>query len=129
MQLAILDLFFLIDKVNLVNRIKAHPILETPKQDELTFYFDGIPLRASAGDTVASALTAHGIRVFRTTVRRGEPRGLYCGIGQCTDCIMTIDGRPNVRTCVTEVKQGMRVETQHGLGKKQADGGKSDETR
>ena len=48
---------------------------------------------------------------------RGYPRGIFCGIGRCTDCVMTVDGQPNVRTCVTPVRAGMKVETQQGLGK------------
>ncbi len=46
-----------------------------------------------------------------------EPRGLFCAIGRCTDCVMTVDGVPNVRTCVTLVEGGMSIETQRGLGK------------
>ncbi|MHB8947330.1 MAG: (2Fe-2S)-binding protein, partial [Bacillota bacterium] len=47
---------------------------------------------------------------------RTGPRGLFCAIGRCTDCVMTVDGVPNVRTCVTPVREGLRVETQRGLG-------------
>ncbi|RUL87934.1 (2Fe-2S)-binding protein [Tautonia sociabilis] len=77
---------------------------------------DGRPVRAFAGESVAAALLAAGQRTLRTTARRGEPRGLYCNIGVCFDCVMTIDGRPNVRTCQTPVRDGMRVESQQGEG-------------
>lgn len=46
-----------------------------------------------------------------------KPRGYFCGIGRCTNCVMTVNGDPNVRTCVTPVEAGMVVETQDGLGK------------
>ena len=50
------------------------------------------------------------------TAKRHEPRGIFCAIGRCTDCKMTVDGVPNTRTCITLVKDGMRVEFQDGLG-------------
>ena len=99
-----------------MSRIGQHPILDIEERTELTFNYNGQPLTAREGDTIAAALMANGIRVFRQTAKRHEPRGLYCAIGQCTDCVMVVDGRPNVRTCVTLVKEGMRVETQFGLG-------------
>jgi aerobic-type carbon monoxide dehydrogenase small subunit (CoxS/CutS family) len=61
-------------------------------------------------------LVAAGVRVFRKTSKRGEPRQLFCGIGRCTDCVMVVDGQPNVRTCVTPVREGMKVEVQDGRG-------------
>lgn len=101
-----------------MRRITQHPILDIPETWKLTFYYNGQPIEAQEGDTIAAALTDHGIRVFRETAKRHEPRGLFCAIGQCTDCVMVVNGRPNVRTCVTRVEAGMRVETQRGLGEK-----------
>jgi len=83
---------------------------------EVELIVDGLPLCAFRGETVAAALLAAGKRALRTTSRRAEPRGLYCGIGVCFDCVMTIDGRPNVRACQTQVQAGMRVESQSGHG-------------
>ena len=79
--------------------------------------FDGHPVPAFTGETVAAALLAAGRRELRRTSRRSAPRGLYCGIGVCFDCVMTVDGRPNVRTCQIEVRPGMRVESQNGEGR------------
>ena len=73
-------------------------------------------MTARQGDTIASALMDNGIRVFRHTAKRHEPRGLFCAIGQCTDCVMIVDGTPNVRTCITQVRSGMKVQTQDGVG-------------
>jgi predicted molibdopterin-dependent oxidoreductase YjgC len=78
---------------------------------------DGLPVRAFEGESVAAALLAAGTRVLRTTARHGAPRGLYCGIGLCFECVMTVDCRPNVRTCQTPVRDGMQVETQQGEGR------------
>ncbi len=83
---------------------------------EIEIVVDGLPIRAFEGECVAAALLASGRRTLRTTARRGEPRGMYCGIGVCFDCVMTIDGRPNVRTCQTRVRAGMRIESQRGEG-------------
>ncbi|MBI1726310.1 MAG: (2Fe-2S)-binding protein [Candidatus Rokubacteria bacterium] len=78
--------------------------------------FDGRRIPAFEGETVAAALLAAGTRVLRTTARYAAPRGLYCGMGVCFECVMTVDGRPNVRTCQTQVADGMRIETQKGEG-------------
>lgn len=83
---------------------------------EVEILVDGEPVRAFEGESVAAALLAVGKRALRTTARSGEPRGLYCGMGICFDCVMTVDGQPNVRTCQTPVRHGMRVESQVGEG-------------
>jgi predicted molibdopterin-dependent oxidoreductase YjgC len=82
----------------------------------LLLTIDGRPLPAREGQTVAAALLAAGRRTLRHTARRGEPRGLFCGMGVCFDCLVQIDGRPNVRACQAIVAEGMRVETQVGHG-------------
>jgi predicted molibdopterin-dependent oxidoreductase YjgC len=98
-------------------RITQHPILgDLDKKKEVTIYFDGHPLKANEDEPVAAALLAAGIRIFRKTKKRHESRGLFCAIGRCTDCMMTIDGTPNVRACITAVREGMNVQTQFGLG-------------
>ena len=106
-----------------MRRVTRHPILTIAPGAEIPIVFDGRTLTAHEGETVAAALTANGVRVFRRTAKRGEPRGLFCGIGQCTDCIMEIDGVPNQRTCMTLVRAGMRVNTQRGHGKAEAEDG------
>ena len=99
-------------------RVSNHPILGPANQDQsVLITVDGRPVRALPGEPIASALLAAGIRTFRHTARRDEPRGLFCGIGRCTDCVMIVDGQPNVRTCVTPVHDGMVIETQHGRGR------------
>ncbi len=98
-------------------RVKEHPVLgqlEEPEAKQVTITFDGRKLMALEGEPIAAALLANGIKKFRYSSKRKEPRGLFCGIGQCTDCVMEVDGVPNVRTCVTPVRDGMRVNTQNG---------------
>lgn len=98
-------------------RVKQHPILGPQEEGQwVTIYFNGKPIKARKGEPIAASLYAAGIRVFRYTKRFQEPRSLFCGIGRCTDCMMTVNDVPNVRTCITPVEEGMRVEQQKGLG-------------
>ncbi len=81
----------------------------------LPFTFEGQPLQARAGESVAAALLANGIRHWRNA-EDGSPRGLFCGVGQCWECRCIIDGRPNARACTTEVTPGLAVRRQEQLG-------------
>jgi len=76
---------------------------------------DGRPVIAYEGESVAALLLAEGITATRVT-RDGEPRGVYCGMGVCFDCLVVVDGVPNTRACMTWVRDGMRVAHQEGLG-------------
>jgi aerobic-type carbon monoxide dehydrogenase small subunit (CoxS/CutS family) len=73
---------------------------------------DGESVMAYPGETIATVLLCAGKRRFRATAESGEPRGLYCGMGICFDCLVTLDGRPNVRACVTLAEAGVQVERQ-----------------
>jgi predicted molibdopterin-dependent oxidoreductase YjgC len=96
-------------------RITEHPILgEMQKKREVPFRFDGKELFGREGEPIAAALRANGVLIHRYTKKRKSPRGVFCAIGRCTDCVMVVDGRSNVRTCVTPLLAGMSVETQHG---------------
>ena len=98
-------------------RIVDHPILGHQEEVQMVqITVDGKPVFARQGEMISAALVANGIQINRYTIKRNEPRGVFCGIGQCTDCVMIVDGIPNVRTCVTPVKAGMVIETQHGTG-------------
>jgi predicted molibdopterin-dependent oxidoreductase YjgC len=87
-----------------------------PPGRRLHFTFDGQDVPAYEGETVAAALIAAGRRAFRLTGRGAEPRGLFCGMGLCFDCLVRVNGRPNVRACQAPAAEGMRVETQRGAG-------------
>ncbi len=77
--------------------------------------FDGRRLSALAGETIAATLQAHGIQALRST-RKQEPRGLYCGMGACFDCVVTVDGRAGVRACLEKVQDGQTVRSQMPAG-------------
>jgi len=76
--------------------------------------FDGASVEAYAGESVAAALHAGGVRALRRTRDTGAPRGLFCAIGSCHDCLVRIDGSGPVRACLTPVRDGMTV-TAHAL--------------
>lgn len=98
-------------------RVDKHPVLgDDQRIMDAVITVDGQEIPAVEGEPIASALLAAKIRKFRITPKDGSPRGIFCGIGRCTDCIMTVDGQPNIRTCVTPVRNGMVVTTQKGLG-------------
>jgi predicted molibdopterin-dependent oxidoreductase YjgC len=83
--------------------------LET--RQRLTVHVDGQAVPAFAGESVATVLLALGRQTFRHTDKHHAPRGLFCGMGVCFDCLVTIDGVENVRACMTPVKEGMVIET------------------
>ncbi|MFT8889083.1 MAG: (2Fe-2S)-binding protein [Ethanoligenens sp.] len=97
-------------------RIKEHPILGAPQKGKrITFTYDGKPMEGYEGEPIAAALRAAGVMVHRYTRKYGMPRGIFCAIGRCTDCVMVVNGQPNVRTCITPLEEGMTVETQNGV--------------
>jgi predicted molibdopterin-dependent oxidoreductase YjgC len=98
-------------------RIEHHPAFgEIPGGDEVLIVFDGSQVAAREGESLLAALLAAGIRVLRTMPLTGEARGGYCVAGRCSDCLVIVDGVPNIQACTTMVCAGMVVETQHGLG-------------
>lgn len=102
-------------------RITEHPVLGTPEKGQLvSFMFDGKEMRGYEGEPVAAALRAEGVLKHRETARLHKPRGIFCAIGRCTDCVMVVDGVPNTRTCITPLKAGMKVETQYGCSDKKS---------
>lgn len=89
-------------------RIASHPILSAAPRDSLTFFWQGQPITALAGETIASALFANGIRVFGHHHKDGSPQGIFCANGQCAQCLVLADGMP-VKACMEPVKAGLRV--------------------
>ena len=94
--------------------IKKHPILgDAPEGQQVTVILDGVPIQVEKGQMIAAALLEKGIRVNRYTRKNHAARRIFCGIGQCTDCVMVVNGQRNVRTCITPVEEGMVIETQN----------------
>ncbi|KQV22926.1 MULTISPECIES: (2Fe-2S)-binding protein [unclassified Kitasatospora] len=82
-----------------------------------TIDFDGRPIPALPGQTIAAALWAEGILAWRTTRVNGRPRGAFCGIGACYDCLATVNGQASQRTCLLPAEPGTTVTTQEGHGR------------
>ncbi len=82
----------------------------TDRPKSLTITVNGKAVTAYRGETVGAAMAAMGQRALRRSEGRGGLRGLFCGMGVCQECRVTVDGVPNVRACMTEVSAGMRVE-------------------
>ncbi|MEW6662042.1 MAG: (2Fe-2S)-binding protein [Bacillota bacterium] len=97
-------------------RITKHPILEFQRGEKVSFIFDGKQVEGFAGEPIAAALHAAGVKVLHHSHRLNRPRGFYCAIGNCSSCLMVVDGVPNVRVCVEPLKDGMVVQTQKGKG-------------
>ncbi|WP_109211299.1 MULTISPECIES: (2Fe-2S)-binding protein [Microbacterium] len=83
----------------------------------MTFQFDGEEVSFRPGQSVQGALVAHGVLATRTTRLAGAPRGMFCGIGVCFDCLAKVDGEPDQRTCMTPAEDGMVVCAQEGTGR------------
>ncbi|MEO8291160.1 MAG: 2Fe-2S iron-sulfur cluster-binding protein [Gaiellaceae bacterium] len=86
------------------------------RSEEVVFSFHGKSVRAFAGDTFGSALYANGQRIFSRSFKYHRPRGLLCCSGNCPNCMMTVDGVPNVRICAEPVRQGARLVPQNVWG-------------
>lgn len=105
-------------KTNFITRIDSG----LKRGEPFEFYFDGEPITAYSGETVAAALFAAGKRGLGATNKNCKPRGYYCGMGVCWGCLVIVDGRPNIRACIKEAQPGMQVQTQCGLEKVECDG-------
>ncbi|MFI6282561.1 (2Fe-2S)-binding protein [Streptomyces sp. NPDC050988] len=81
-----------------------------------TVTFDGREITVLPGQTVAAALWSAGITSWRTTRGSGEPRGVFCGIGVCFDCLVSVNGRVNQRACLVPAEAGDVIRTQEGTG-------------
>ncbi|HEY3425237.1 MAG TPA: (2Fe-2S)-binding protein [Negativicutes bacterium] len=98
-------------------RITDHPILKFEEIDKVGFTFNGQYIEGLPGEPIIAALHAAGVRVLRHSQHYHRPRGLFCAIGNCSSCLMTVDGIPNIRVCVEPLQAGMKVQTQEGRGK------------
>lgn len=86
---------------------------------EISILLDGEKIKAFEGESVAAVMMVNGNVAMRTTTE-GQPRGVFCGMGVCFDCLVVVDDVPNTRACMTWVKEGMNVTTQRGLSASQA---------
>lgn len=102
-----------------VNDLRAKNAVSRGQRFEFTF--DGQPVRAYSGETIAAALFAANKIILNTSEKHSHPRGVFCGIGICYNCLVTVNGLPNVRACQTDAIPGIVVESQHGNGRLRLD--------
>ncbi len=79
----------------------------------VTLIVDGEPVQALAGQSVAAALLGAGFRFLRRSPRAGAPRGAFCMMGVCQECLVRIGGE-TVQSCLAEVADGMAVRLDRG---------------
>lgn len=97
-----------------LNRIDSHPILPIPEKETIEFSWQGQKLTAKQDETIAAALIANGIDIFGHHPKDGSPLGLFCANGQCSQCLVLLDGRP-VKACMTKVRAGASIRPADGL--------------
>lgn len=97
-------------------RVMNHPIVAFADKKKVIFTFDGRELEGYEGEPIVAALHAADIRVLGHSHHFHRPRGLFCAIGNCSSCLMTVNQVPNVRVCVEPLQAGMEVKTQEGRG-------------
>jgi sarcosine oxidase subunit alpha len=97
-------------------RLEAQPNELIDRSSPVSFRFEGRPVTGFAGDTIGSALYAGGRRVFSRSFKYHRPRGLLCCAGRCPNCLMTVDGVPNLRVCLEPARHGADVRAQNVLG-------------
>jgi len=95
------------------HRLPPQPHQALNRAKRVTFDFDGRSYEAFEGETVASALYAAGVRIFTRSFKYHRPRGLLCCANACPNCIVDVDGTPNVRACAELVREGMKVTHQN----------------
>jgi hypothetical protein len=98
-------------------RVINHPVMgPLGPGRRVAFSFEGRKLNGYEGEPIAAALMASGIRVVRRTRLHGKPRGVFCAVGLCTDCMVVVNGVPNTRACVTPLEDGMEIRMQKPEG-------------
>lgn len=97
-------------------RLPKSPTQRITRDREMLFTYRGKPMKGLAGDTIATALYANGVRIFSRSMKYHRPRGLYNLDGLSSHCLMTVDGEPNIRGCRTPLRDGMAVTPQNVLG-------------
>lgn len=93
-----------------INHSSDH-LPEIQRGELVSIMVDGKEIEAYRGETVAAAMLAAGIRTFNLSLHSKKPRSLYCGMGVCYECLVTINGVHAQRACVTYVQDGMKIET------------------
>lgn len=114
-QFVFIILTLLIDKMTEKNnRIQEHPILPIDRGKKVNFTWNTESCEGYENETIASALIANGIQIFQHHHKDHSPQGIYCANGQCSQCMVLVDGYPR-KACMEPIRDGMRIELLDGL--------------
>ncbi|SFB14786.1 sarcosine oxidase subunit alpha [Lentibacillus halodurans] len=93
-------------------RVVDHPVLGSLNEKEpVSFTFNEKKYCGMKGEPIAAALLANDVRTLRHHEEKDTPRGIYCNIGHCFECRVTVDGKQGVRSCLTPLEEGMVIES------------------
>lgn len=81
------------------------------RKERVKLLVNGNEIPAYKGETILAALMAAGIKTLKRSPLNNDPRGALCGMGVCFECMVTVNGIPNIRSCMTEVENNMEIET------------------
>ena len=95
--------------MRIIDSTDIHPIVNRGKI--LNIIINGNDVQAFEGELVSTVLQSEGISVFNLKHKTGKPAGIYCGMGVCYECLVNVDGVPNIRACQTFIKDGMVINT------------------
>ncbi|MHA2334209.1 MAG: FAD-dependent oxidoreductase [Candidatus Hodarchaeales archaeon] len=101
-------------------RVIEHPIISIPERKRVNFMFKGMKYQCYEGEVITSALIANGIHTFGHHPKDGFPQGIFCANGQCSQCMVIVNGRP-VKGCMTKIKPNMDIQPVEGLPELPAD--------
>ncbi len=96
-----------------MNEITKHPILPIPERRKVPFTFNGNPLEGYEGIVISSNLFLNGIKIFGHHHKDNSPQGIFCSMGQCSQCTVLVDGQP-MKSCVIPLRPGMKIESCEG---------------
>src|SRR5262245_64851736 len=88
---------------------------QPPTRSMASLDFEGRSVAVEAGDTIASALYRAGVRVFSRSFKYHRPRGLYCLSGDCANCLVSVDGEPCTRACMTPAASGQKIHRENAF--------------
>ncbi len=96
-----------------MNSINEHPILSTPERKQVDFTFNGKNLKGFEGIVISSNLFLNGIKIFGHHQKDNSPQGIYCAMGQCSQCTVLVEGQP-LKSCMIPLVEGMNIESCEG---------------
>ena len=85
--------------------------------ETVTVNIEGEDVQVPKGETVAATVLVYNLGYTRTSPLSGKPRAPFCMMGVCFECLMEIDGLPNVQACQIEVAEGMKIRRQRGVNR------------